>query len=188
MARTNSTVSAEQIFGAVENVNSTVNQGTATTVAQTRTSEASIKQHVSTTAEAIFAGQANLNSTINQGTATTVAQVRRSEQNLSAQIAKLAPRAYEKVDYFIIFISSLIAGLLGWFFCRCMISHQFAAWVDCTNVTNIERDIAGNLISTTTTTSSEVVWFTVIVTIVLFAIIGGILGWCIAGHRSTEGA
>lgn len=182
------TVSAAEIFGAVENVNRSVNQAAATSVAQTRSSEDSIKQHVTTTAEQIFAGQANLNTTINQGTATTVAQVRRSEQNLSAQIAKLAPRAYETLDYLIIALASLIGGILGWFYSQEMIRRGFAVWVKTVETTTFNKDGYGNIIDITTTSSSETVWATVVLTIILFAIIGGLLGWILAGHRTKEGA
>ena len=187
-SRNNSTVSAQEIFGAIQNVNSTVNQGVATNIQQTRNSEQSIKQHVTATAEQIFAGQANLNTTINQGTATTVAQVRSSERNLSAQIAKLAPRAYETLDYLIIALSSLIGGILGWFYSQEMIRRGFAVWVKTVETTTFNKDGYGNIIDITTTSSSETVWATVVLTIILFAIIGGLLGWILAGHRTKEGA
>jgi len=53
-----------------------------------------------------------------------------------------------------------------------MIAHQFAAWVDRTDTVNYVRDAAGNIVDITNTTTATTVWPTVILTIVLFAVVG----------------
>ena len=118
-------------------------------------------------------GMFHLNESINQGAAATIKEVRESESRLAKKIdSKSGLKALGVIDWLTIILVTIISGVGGWFFSNCMINHQFAAWVDRTDTTQLIRDAAGNLTDVTVTTSAVTVWPTVIITIVLFAVVG----------------
>jgi hypothetical protein len=79
---------------------------------------------------------------------------------------------------------TVLAGFCGWLFSKTMIAHEFSPWVDRT-ATDI-YDALGNYSSTNVTT--ETVWVTVILTVVLFAIVGMMLAYTVVSDlREKEG-
>lgn len=110
--------------------------------------------------------------TVNQGAGRTISEVRESECRLSKKIDSIRTVALGAFDWITIIIVTILGGVGGWFFSKCMIAHQFAAWVDRTDTVNYARDAAGNIVDITNTTTATTVWPTVILTIVLFAVVG----------------
>ena len=110
--------------------------------------------------------------TVTQGAGRTIREVRESESRLSKKIDSIGTAALGALDWITIIIVTILGGVGGWFFSRCMISHQFAAWVDRTDTVNYVRDAAGNIVDITNTTTATTVWPTVILTVVLFAVVG----------------
>lgn len=114
----------------------------------------------------------HINETVNQGAAATIKQTRESEKRLSDKIDSIKGRALGAIDWITIIIVTILGGVGGWLFSKCMIAHQFAAWVDREDTINYVRDAAGNITDITNTTTATTVWPTVILTIVLFAVVG----------------
>ena len=117
-------------------------------------------------------GMYHLNESINQGAAASIKQTRESEKRLSDKIDSIKGRALGAIDWITIVIVTILGGVGGWFFSKCMIAHQFAAWVDREDTINYIRDAAGNITDITNTTKATTVWPTVILTIILFAVVG----------------
>lgn len=109
---------------------------------------------------------------VTQGAGRTIREVRESESRLSKKIDSIGTAALGALDWITIIIVTILGGVGGWFFSKCMIAHQFAAWVDRTDTVNYVRDAAGNIVDITNTTTATTVWPTVILTIVLFAVVG----------------
>ena len=117
-------------------------------------------------------GMTLLNESIRHGAARAVKATEDAESRLGKKIDSITGRVLSVWDWITAIIVAAISGLAGWFFSKCMISHEFAAWVDRTEQTDYVRDAAGNWVDVIQTTSTQVVWPTVIATIVLFAIVG----------------
>lgn len=116
----------------------------------------------------------NLNATVNQGVVDTKNEIHSAKNEIITEVRNNScrPKALGFIDWITIFIVTILGGVGGWFFSKCMISHQFAAWVDRTDTVEYIRDAAGNITDITNTTAATTVWPTVILTIVLFAIVG----------------
>ena len=110
--------------------------------------------------------------TVTQSAGRTIREVRESECRLSKKIDSIGTAALGALDWITIIIVTILGGVGGWFFSKCMISHQFAAWVDRTDTVNYVRDAAGNIVDITNTTTATTVWPTVILTVLLFAVVG----------------
>ena len=117
-------------------------------------------------------GMTLLNESICHGAARSVRATEEAESRLSKKIDGIKGRALSAWDWLTTLIVAVIAGVTGWFFSKCMIAHQFAAWVDRVEKTDYVRDAAGNWVDVVQTTSTQIVWPTVIATVVLFAIVG----------------
>lgn len=117
-------------------------------------------------------GLYHVNETVNQAAAEGIKQTRESERRLSDKIDSIKGKAFGALDWIAIFLVTIISGVGGWLFSKHMIAHEFAAWVDRTDTIQYVRDAAGNITDITNTTSATTVWPTVILTIVLFAIVG----------------
>jgi hypothetical protein len=121
----------------------------------------------------------HINETINQGAGAAIKQTRESEKRLSDKIDSIKGKALSVLDWVTIVIITILGGVGGWFFSKCMIDHQFAAWVDREDTINYVRDAAGNIVDITNTTTASTVWPTVILTIALFAIVGFTVAYAI---------
>ena len=124
-------------------------------------------------------GLYHVNETVNQAAAEGIKQTRESERRLSDKIDSIKGKAFGALDWITIFLVTIISGVGGWFFSKCMITHEFAAWVDRTDTIQYVRDAAGNITDITNTTSATTVWPTVILTVVLFAIVGFTVAYAI---------
>lgn len=123
----------------------------------------------------------NLNSTVNQGVVDTKKEIHSAKNEIISEVRNNSskPKALGAIDWITIFIVTILGGVGGWFFSQCMISHQFAAWVDRTDTIEYIRDAAGNITDITNTTAATTVWPTVILTVVLFAIVGFTVAYAI---------
>lgn len=124
-------------------------------------------------------GLYHVNETINQGTAEGIRQTRESEKRLSDKIDSIKGKALGVLDWLTILLVTIISGVGGWLFSKCMIAHEFAAWVDRTDTINYVRDAAGNITDITNTSVATTVWPTVILTVALFAVVGFTVAYAI---------
>lgn len=179
MGKINEITSMEELLAAI-------NEGTATTKAAQQTNSEQLAEvakanesyydaflkRMDSHEDNMSKGMYHLNESINQGAAAAIKATNDSEDRLSKKINAIKGRALGVLDWLTIIIVTVLGGVGGWFFSRCMIRHEFAAWVDRKEVFEYIRDAAGNVTDITCTTSATTVWPTVIITVVLFAIIG----------------
>ena len=167
-------------------LNDSVNQAAAATIKQTRDSEKRFMQRIDEHEDNMSKGFYRLNDSVNQAAAASINQTRESEKRLSDKIDSIGGRALSTLDWITVIIVTIIGGIGGWLFSKCMIAHQFAAWVDREDTINYVRDAAGNITDITSSTVATTVWPTVILTIVLFAVVGLTVSYAICSSIRTK--
>ena len=151
----------QNLSNGLNNVNTTVNQN-----------GHAVQKRLDNVEEHISAGFAAINSTVNQNGQAAIKQTRISEANLSKKLDAISG-AFTALDWLTVLLVSILGGVIGWLVSNVMIENQFAPWVKVIQTWKPTLDAAGNVIGfSTVATSAQTVVPVVIITIVIFAMLG----------------
>lgn len=170
------------------NISDVTGINSTTTIKEVQASEKRLGGKIDALHKDTSQGLINLGDLVGIHAKTVIDEGKASEKNIIEKIDALKGAAFSALDWICVLIVTVLSGLCGWFFSKAMIAHEFAAWVDRKEVLNYVRDGAGNVVDITNTVTTETVWVTVILTIVLFAIVGMTLAYtAVSDLRSNEG-